>query len=101
MVYGGFSTDWFSPPYFVLHTLYFPGMTIDALIMLSGAFVAVLPFLGFPNSWDSYLFVIAGAFTIALGIVVRRRLGRSEKKTDTSAQFAESAPRHDENQLAQ
>jgi len=77
-------------------------MTIDALIMLSGAFVAVLPFLGFPNSWDSFFFVCAGAFTIALGIVVRRRLGRSGKKTDTSTQFvAESVPRHDENKLAQ
>ena len=76
-------------------------MTIDALIMLSGAFVAVLPFLGFPNSWDTFLFVCAGVLTIALGIVVRRRLGRSAKKTDTSAQFAESAARHDENQLAQ
>jgi len=76
-------------------------MTIDALIMLSGAFVAVLPFLGFPNSWDSFLFVCAGVLTIALGIVVRRRLGRSEKKTDTPAQFVGSAPRHDENKLAQ
>ena len=85
-------------------------MTIDALIMLSGAFVAVLPFLGFPNSWDTFFFVFAGVLTIALGIVVRRRLarkataeglGRSEKKTDTSAQFAESAARHDENKLAQ
>ena len=73
------------------------GMTIDALIMLSGAFVAVLPFLGFPNSWDTFFFVCAGVLTIALGIVVRRRRGRSEKKTDTSAQFAESAARHDEN----
>ena len=76
-------------------------MTIDALIMLSGAFVAALPFLGFPNRWDTFFFVCAGVLTIALGIVVRRRLGRSEKKTDTSAQFAGSAPRHDENQLAQ
>lgn len=76
-------------------------MTIDALIMLSGAFVAVLPFLGFPNSWDSFFFVCAGVFIIALGIVVRRRLGRSEKKTDTSVQSAESELRHDENQLAQ
>ena len=97
MAYGGLDAFGFSPPYFVLHTLYFPGMTIDALIMLSGAFVAVLPFLGFPNSWDTFFFVCAGVLTIALGIVVRRRLGRSEKKTDTSAQFAGSAPRHDEN----
>lgn len=60
-------------------------MTIDALIMLGGAFVAVLPFLGFPNSWDTFFFICAGVFIIALGIVVRRRLGRSS-----------GAPKHEE-----
>ena len=50
-------------------------MTIDTLIMLAGAFVAVLPFLGFPNSWDTALFFLAGVFIISLGIVVRRRGG--------------------------
>ncbi|MDO8482111.1 MAG: hypothetical protein Q7S75_03455 [bacterium] len=54
-------------------------MTLDTLIMLSGAFVASLPFLGFPNSWDSALFFIAGIFIISLGITVRRRWGHSTK----------------------
>jgi hypothetical protein len=48
-------------------------MTIDTLIMLSGAFVAALPFLGFPNTWDSVFFFAAGVFVISLGIIVRRR----------------------------
>lgn len=48
-------------------------MTIDTLIMLSGALVAALPFLGFPNSWDNVIFLAAGAFVISLGIIVRRR----------------------------
>ena len=56
-------------------------MTLDTLIMLSGGFVAVLPFLGFPNSWDSVLFFLAGILIIGLGIVVRRRgLGLDEGK---------------------
>lgn len=56
-------------------------MTLDGLIMVSGAFVALLPFLGFPTSWDTVLFFIAGVFIIALGIVVRRRgLGLSEEE---------------------
>lgn len=50
-------------------------MTLDTLIMLAGAFVAVLPFLGFPNSWDTVLFFIAGVVIIGLGIVVRRKEG--------------------------
>ena len=40
-------------------------MTLDTLIMLSGALVAVLPFLGFPNSWDNVIFFLAGVFVIA------------------------------------
>lgn len=54
-------------------------MTLDTLIMLSGAFVAILPFLGFPNSWDTVLFLVAGIIIIGLGIVVRRKDG--EHKT--------------------
>lgn len=48
-------------------------MTIDTLIMFSGAFVLALPLLGFPASWDAVLLVLAGIATIALGIAVRRR----------------------------
>lgn len=50
-------------------------MTLDSLIILSGAFVALLPFLGFPNSWDRVLFALVGLFIVVLGIVVRRRSG--------------------------
>ncbi len=57
-------------------------MTIDALILLAGAFVASLPFLGFPSQWDTVLFVIAGICIIGLGIVVRRR-GLRPNRTNT------------------
>jgi hypothetical protein len=53
-------------------------MTLDALIMLSGVLVAALPFLGFPNAWDTWIFFAIGVFVIALGIVVRRRYGHLE-----------------------
>jgi len=48
-------------------------MTLDALMMLVGALVAVLPFLGFPGGWDRVIFLILGVIVIALGIAVRRR----------------------------
>lgn len=68
-------------------------MTIDTLIMLSGAFVAVLPFLGFPNSWDTVLFFLAGIFMISLGIIVRRRGGISDKpQPKNGGAFTESDP---------
>lgn len=68
-------------------------MTLDTLIMLSGAFVATLPFLGFPNSWDSALFFIAGAFVIGLGIIVRRRgHGLSASTSSRETQYVERQP---------
>lgn len=48
-------------------------MSLDALIMFSGALVALLPFLGFPNSWDAVMFLVLGLFITFLGVVVRRR----------------------------
>lgn len=65
-------------------------MTLDALIMASGAFVALLPFLGFPNSWDRVLLFCAGAVIVALGVAVRRRVPQKNTKAST---FVESAPR--------
>jgi len=67
-------------------------MTIDALIMFAGAFVTILPFLGFPIKWDSVLMVIAGVLIISLGIIVRRR-GAARKPVPRAANtFVESAP---------
>lgn len=63
-------------------------MTLDALIMLSGAFIATLPFLGLPNSWDTVLFFVAGVFVIGLGITVRRR------EKDSGSASSHAAPQH-------
>jgi hypothetical protein len=57
---------------FLPYIIYTAFMRKDVLIMLFGAFVAFLPFLGFPNSWDTIFLVIAGVCMIALGIAVRR-----------------------------
>lgn len=73
-------------------------MTIDALIMFAGTFVAMLPFLGFPNSWDTFLLLFAGVFVIALGIVVRRRLGRSSGAQKHEEISVRNIPPHEETQ---
>lgn len=72
-------------------------MTIDALIMLAGALVATLPFLGFPGSWDTILFFLLGVCIFALGIVVRRggisKFVKSEKRpAKNHTMFSESQP---------
>jgi hypothetical protein len=61
-------------------------MTIDALIMLAGAFVLIEPQLGFPNSWDGVLLFIAGVVIVALGIAVRRRGLREASRPQEAAE---------------
>ncbi|MCE9541567.1 hypothetical protein K8R03_03345 [Candidatus Kaiserbacteria bacterium] len=52
-------------------------MTVDTLIILSGALVILLPFLGFPDSWDTVIFFVLGSLIVGLGIVIRRRKSSS------------------------
>jgi hypothetical protein len=60
-------------------------MTLDALIMLAGVMVTLVPFLGFPLKWDNVILVVLGVLVITLGIIVRRRglVRRSAIQTDT------------------
>ena len=67
-------------------------MTLDALIMLVGAIVAVLPFLGFPHSWLQWLLLAAGVLVFFLGIVVRRRLSQKKYLSEQSSEQQFSAP---------
>ncbi|KKW19484.1 MAG: hypothetical protein UY61_C0056G0012 [Candidatus Adlerbacteria bacterium GW2011_GWC1_50_9] len=64
-------------------------MTLDILIIFAGSFVAALPFLGFPSSWDTALFFLVGIFIIGLGIAVQRRgdtRGSAEKRDAMSVE---------------
>lgn len=73
-------------------------MSIDSLIMFSGVFVAVIPHLGFPQSWDTVLISAAGILIVALGIVVRRRGLKSREQSRDGEALSASVfvPRHDE-----
>ena len=50
-------------------------MTLDTLIMLMGVLMILVPHMGFPSSWDRALYLILGIVVVALGILVRRRIG--------------------------
>ena len=69
-------------------------MSLDALIILAGALIAVMPFLGFPISWQVWIFFILGIVVVLLGIAVRRRGGRPVAKNRRKGEFVESAPPH-------
>ena len=69
---------------------------------ITGALVAVLPFLGFPSSWDTVLFFILGVCIVALGIALRRKQVAQRPEVKPT-HFAESLPSavHHEETLAQ
>lgn len=72
-------------------------MTLDTVIMLCGAVVAVLPLLGLPNSWNEVLLFLFGVCIVALGIIVRRRgMGSAPKLPNDSRPVAPSARPDDE-----
>lgn len=62
-------------------------MTFDAVIMAFGAFVAILPFLQFPQDWTSFFSFVAGIVIIGLGIAVRRRGLRHSPSSDQERLF--------------
>jgi hypothetical protein len=71
-------------------------MTLDTVIMSFGAFVAVLPFLQFPQDWTDFFAFLAGIIIIGLGIAVRRRgLGHSAL-SDQGKLFDTEVPTKDE-----
>ncbi|MDR3570868.1 MAG: hypothetical protein P4L81_01575 [Candidatus Pacebacteria bacterium] len=67
-------------------------MTLDTVIMLFGAFVAVLPFLQFPQDWTDFFAFVAGIIIIGLGIAVRRRGLRHNLAADQAQLFTEAGP---------
>ena len=67
-------------------------MTLDTLIMLAGTFVAVLPFLGFPSSWDTVLLLLAGIFIISLGVTLRRRSTVRNPERKSSGMSMDNGP---------
>jgi hypothetical protein len=62
-------------------------MTLDTVIMAFGAFVAVLPFLQFPQDWTDFFAFVAGIIIIGLGIAVRRRGMRYQVPSDQPKLF--------------
>lgn len=75
-------------------------MSKDLLIIALGAWVALLPFLGFPNRWDTWILVASGALIILLMFLLRRDLvryiekikGRDEGRAEAFVENSGGAP---------
>jgi hypothetical protein len=59
--------------------------------MLLGVLVALVPFLGFPNSWDRVIFLVLGGLVVGLGIVLRRNaVARRARKLEAAMRAGET-----------
>jgi VIT1/CCC1 family predicted Fe2+/Mn2+ transporter len=71
-------------------------MSKHITIFLLGAFVAMLPFLGFPSSWDKVFLVASGSF-VSLGAIlirsdiVRVKRANSQNTSSFGPAFVDSA----------
>lgn len=71
-------------------------MSKDITIIILGFFVALVPFLGFPPSWETALYVLSGFSIVVLTFLLRKdfvaRSPNGEKKTDV---YVENGMRHE------
>lgn len=67
-------------------------MSKDTILFLAGLGVAVLPFLGFPNSWRTPLFVALGVLIIGVAVSLRREFMARDREAQArrSGVFVES-----------
>lgn len=56
-------------------------MSKEALVILFGALVGLMPYLGLPGSWRTVLLSVAGLVIVLLGVLLRREvLSRGDTK---------------------
>ena len=68
-------------------------MNIKRLLISIGVLIVVLPFLGFPNSWDTFLFVLLGLFIIGLSFSIKETKHKNSlPEHNTASSFVEHNP---------
>lgn len=71
-------------------------MSKDTILFLAGFGVAMLPFLGFPSSWRSVLFVLLGALIVIVAVSLRRELMARDRRHEARRNdiFVENGANH-------
>lgn len=66
-------------------------MSKRRLILLAGLWLVLLPFLGFPPSWDNVFIVITGTFVIIIGLhgFGRRRFNATDDNNNDDGEGQE------------
>jgi hypothetical protein len=71
-------------------------MRKELTVMILGAWIALVPYLGFPRSWDEPMLVISGLLLVLVGFLLRHHaLERLKRQSRRSDSFAENTPAHD------
>ena len=60
------------------------------ILLFSGIWVAILPYLGFPSSWKSILFTLSGLGFIYFGYILHKESRAGETGTKTFDNFSEN-----------
>jgi hypothetical protein len=74
-------------------------MPKSKIILALGCMIALLPFLGFPHSWESFLEVVGGLSIVSLSVLISidRRLSLKAKMQKRQARKRALVDVHSEN----
>ncbi len=70
-------------------------MNRQRVILISGIWVAILPFLGFPNSWKTFFFFVTGAGLVYIAYKMNKeRMTAIHKREEAmkTLPYAENKP---------
>lgn len=68
-------------------------MSKEMTLIVLGLLTAVLPFLGFPGSWRTVLFVLMGLAVAVIGFLLRARALARGDEAGMRQTYTESEPR--------
>lgn len=60
------------------------------IFLFLGLWVAILPYLGFPNSWKNVLFTLSGLGLVYISFMFYREHKKREKQAKTFDNFSEN-----------
>lgn len=65
-------------------------MSKETIISLLGLYLIILPFLGFPQTWKTVMFILIGTSLVFLGYILRQK--RSKNLSGETPTYQEHKP---------
>ncbi len=63
-------------------------------LLFAGLFISILPYLGFPSSWDTFMYTIGGLSIAVVSVLARTQFknGHKEVVVEQRPAYVESTP---------